>query len=419
LTNQYLHKSRLKGDIMTEKLSIRDLLIHGKQVIMRVDFNVPLDRNCRITDDTRISSALHSIKYVLEQGGSLVLMSHLGRPKGKKIPEYSLKPVAELLSKMLGQEVILAPDCIGPEVQKMAQSLKQGQVMLLENLRFHDAEEHPEEDPSFAKQLAELGDLYVNDAFGTAHRSHSSTVAITSYFPGKSAAGFLLEKEIQFLGSAVLNPKRPFYAIIGGAKISSKIGVLRSLLTKVDGIFIGGGMAYTFFKAQGIEVGKSLHEDDLIPEAQKVMEQAKELGVDLFLPVDNVVADRLSDDAAIQVIPASEGIPLGEMGVDIGPHTIDLFSSKLKNAKTVLWNGPLGVFEVSEFSKGTKAIARTLANIDAVTIVGGGDSTSAIHSVGYADRISHISTGGGASLEYIEYGKLPAIEALADSLILQ
>ncbi len=402
---------------MTEKLSIRDLPISGKQVLMRVDFNVPLDKEYHITNDTRISSALHSIKYVLEQGGSLVLMSHLGRPKGKKNPELSLIPVSKLLSKMLGQEVLMAPDCIGEEVQQLADTLQPGQVMLLENLRFHSAEEHPNEDPSFAQQLAELGELYVNNAFGTAHRSHSSTVAITKYFPGKSAAGFLLEKEIQFLGSAVLNPQRPFYAIIGGAKISSKIGVLRSLLSKVDGLFIGGGMAYTFFKAQGIDVGDSLHEDDLIPEAQKTLQEAKERNVDLFLPIDNVVADRISDDAATQVVQTTDSIPQGKMGVDIGPHTIDLFSSKLKDAKTVLWNGPLGVFEVGKFSNGTKAIARTLANLDAVTIVGGGDSTSAIHAVGYADRISHISTGGGASLEYIEYGKLPAIEALTDAAV--
>lgn len=403
---------------MAEKLLISDLPIEGKKVLMRVDFNVPLDKEGNITDDTRISSALHSIKYVLEHGGSLVLMSHLGRPKGKVVEEYSLKPVAKLLSKMLGQEVIMAPDCVGEEVQKLSSTLEPKQVMLLENLRFHSAEEHPEEDPSFAKELAALGDLYVNDAFGTAHRSHSSTVEITKYFPGKAAAGFLLEKEMKFLGSALLNPQRPFYAIIGGAKISSKIGVLRTLLSKVDGLFIGGGMAYTFFKAQGIAVGDSLYEDDLIPEAQKVLQEAKERGVDLFLPTDNVVADRLSDDAATQVVETSEGIPQGEMGVDIGPHTIELFSSKLKNAKTVLWNGPLGVFEIAEFSKGTKAIARTLANIDAVTIVGGGDSTSAIHAVGYADRVSHISTGGGASLEYIEYGKLPAIEALTDAVFI-
>lgn len=402
---------------MTEKLSIKDLPINGKRVLMRVDFNVPLDKDCHITDDTRISSALHSIKYVLEKGGSLVLMSHLGRPKGKKSPEYSLKPVAKLLSEMLGQEVIMAPDCIGEEVQRLAKALQSGEVLLLENLRFHGAEEHPEKDPSFAKQLSELGDLYVNDAFGTAHRSHSSTVAITQYFPGKAAAGFLLEREIQFLGSSLLHPNRPFYAIIGGAKVSSKIGVLRSLLSKVDGLFIGGGMAYTFFKAQGIEVGESLHEDDLLGEARKVLDEAKERNIDLFLPVDNVVADRLSDDAATQVVQTEDGIPQGEMGVDIGPRSIELFSSKLKDAKTVLWNGPLGVFEIAKFSKGTKDIARTLANLDAVTIVGGGDSTSAIHAVGYADRVSHISTGGGASLEYIEYGKLPAIEALTDATV--
>ncbi|MEM1283513.1 MAG: phosphoglycerate kinase [Chlamydiota bacterium] len=402
---------------MTDKLLIRDLPISGKRVLMRVDFNVPLSKDCHITNDTRISSALHSIKFVLEQGGSLILMSHLGRPKGKKSSNLSLKPVGELLSKMLGQEVIMAPDCVGDDVAKLAKALQPGEVMLLENLRFHSAEEHPEEDPTFAKKLSELGELYVDDAFGTAHRTHSSNVEITKYFSGKCAAGFLLEKEIQFLGSAVLHPQRPFYAIIGGAKVSSKINVLRSLLTKVDGLFIGGGMAYTFFKAQGIDIGESLHEDDLVSEARAVLEEAKGYNVDLYLPIDNVVADRLDDNAAIQVVKTNEGIPQGEIGVDIGPYTIELFSSKLQDAKTVLWNGPLGVFEIAEFSKGTKAVARTLANLDAVTIVGGGDSTSAIHYVGYADRISHISTGGGASIEYIEYGKLPGIEALTDASV--
>ncbi|MEC7839883.1 MAG: phosphoglycerate kinase [Chlamydiota bacterium] len=395
------------------KLSITDLPIKGKRVIMRVDFNVPLDSNGNITDATRISSAIHSIKYVLDNGGSLILMSHLGRPKGKIVPALSLKPVAKYLEKMIGTDVIMAPDCIGKEVQKLAENLKPGQVLLLENLRFHSAEEHPEEDPKFAKELASLADLYVNNAFGTAHRSHSSTVTITNYFKDKSAAGFLLEKEIQFLGSKVSNPERPFFAIVGGAKVSSKIGVLRSLLKKVDALFIGGGMAYTFFKAKGFEVGESLHEDDLIEEAKNILSEAEKNGIPLYLPVDNVVADRLSEDANTQVVDSSSGIPLGHSGVDIGPKTIEMFSKKLNEGKTILWNGPLGIFEIGQFAKGTKAIAKVIVNLDAITIVGGGDSVAAVQSVGYADRVTHISTGGGAALEYIEFEKLPAIEALS------
>jgi len=395
------------------KLSITDLPIKGKRVIMRVDFNVPLDKNCNITDATRISSAIHSMKYVLEKGGSLILMSHLGRPKGKVVPELSLKPVAEFLQSILGTNVIMAPDCVGEEVKRLADNLKPGEVMLLENLRFHSAEEHPEEDSNFAKELASFGELYVNNAFGTAHRSHSSTVTITKYFPNKSAAGFLLEKEIQFLGSNVSNPQRPFYAIVGGAKISSKIGVLRSLLKKVDALFIGGGMAYTFFKAQGLEIGESLHEDDLIQEAKNILEEAEKNGIPIYLPIDNITADRISEDAATQEVDTLKGIPIGQAGVDIGPKTIALFSNKLKEGKTILWNGPLGVFEVAKFSKGTKEIAKTIVNLDATTIVGGGDSVSAIQSVGYADRVTHISTGGGAALEYLEFERLPAIEALS------
>lgn len=400
---------------MSNKLLITDLPIEGKRVLMRVDFNVPLDKEGHITDETRISSAVPSINYILEQGGSVVLMSHLGRPKGKRVKELSLRPVAKPLSRMIGKEVIIADDCIGDEVEKLASGLQPGEVLLLENLRFYEAETKPDKDPTFAEKLSKLGDFFVNDAFGTAHRSHSSTAVITRYFPDSSAAGFLLEKEMRFLGSSVLEPLRPFYAIIGGAKVSSKIGVLKALLGKVDALFIGGGMAYTFFKAQGGKIGESIHEDDLIPEALDVLAEAKRLGVALYLPVDNMIADQLSEEAGAEVVSVEEGIPDGEMGVDIGPKTIALFSEKLKGAKTVLWNGPLGVFEVAKFSEGTKAIAKVVANLEeATTIVGGGDSASAIQSVGYADRITHISTGGGASLEYIEYGKLPAIEALSN-----
>lgn len=399
---------------MIHKLNIDDLPIYGNRILMRVDFNVPLDKNLRITDDTRISAALHSIKYVLEEGGSLVLMSHLGRPKGVKTPALSLKPCADHLSEMLGVPVAMAPDCIGEEVHGMVQELREGQVLLLENLRFHSAEEHPDQDPAFAKELAEFGTLYVNDAFGTSHRSHSSTVAITKYFPGKAAAGFLLEKEIRFLGKTLTEPKRPFYAIIGGAKISSKLGVLKSLLKKVDALFIAGGMAYTFFKAQGIEIGESIHEEDLIPQAKELLELAEKEGKKIFLPIDHVIAQSLTETAAAQVLPVSKGIPLGYQGVDIGPKTLDLFTEKLSNGKTILWNGPVGIFEIAQFSTGTRELAKTIANLDATTIVGGGDSAAALQAAGYADRISHISTGGGATLDYIEFGTLPAIEALSD-----
>ncbi|MCB1112569.1 MAG: phosphoglycerate kinase [Chlamydiia bacterium] len=402
---------------MTHKLSITDLDINSNTVLMRVDFNVPLDKKANITDATRIAESLRSIKYVLDKGGALILMSHLGRPKGKRVPEMSLAPCAQKLSEMLGKEVIMAPDCVGAEVEALARDLKPGQIMLLENLRFHRGEEHPDEDPNFAKQLAALGDLYVNDAFGTAHRKHASNVAITQYFPGKAAAGFLMEKEIRFLGAALLNPKRPFYAIIGGAKISSKIGVIKALLTKVDALFIGGGMAYTFLKAQGIEIGESIHEDDLIPEALGILEAAKKSNAKLFLPVDSLVAEKIEQGAPTQVaeLTPGAGVPQGEMGVDIGPKTIEIFSQELRNAETLFWNGPLGIFEIGSFAKGTDKIAEVVAELQGTTIVGGGDSVAALQAGGYAGRISHISTGGGASLEYIEFGELPGIEALSES----
>lgn len=400
---------------MEHKLSITDLAIKDKRVLMRVDFNVPLNNRLEITDDTRISAAIHSIKYVLEKGGSLILMSHLGRPKGKINPSLSLLPCAKRLSKLIGVEVKMASDCIGNDVAKMAENLKPGEIMLLENLRFHGAEEHPDEDPSFAKKLASLGDLYVNDAFGTAHRRHASTSTITQFFPDKAAAGFLLEKEIKFLGEKVLKPKHPFYAIIGGAKISSKLGVLKALLDKVDALFIGGGMAYTFFKAQGIEIGDSLYEEDLIPQAKEIIRFAKEKHVKIHFPIDHVVVTEISESAVEKILSVSEGIPKGEMAVDIGPKTAGFFADELKNARTILWNGPLGVFEVSKFAKGTKAIAEAIIKTQAITIVGGGDSAAALQQLGYADRVTHISTGGGATLEYIEYGNLPGIDALSDT----
>ncbi len=398
---------------MTSKLSIRDLSIKDKRVLMRVDFNVPQDKEGNITDDSRIVASLPSIKYVLDHGGSLVLMSHLGRPKDKRVPELSLAPCAKRLSELLQKPVVMAPDCIGEEVKKIVSKLKPGEVVLLENLRFHRGEEHPEEDPAFVKQLAELGDVYVNDAFGTAHRAHASTAEIAKYFPGKAAAGLLLEKEIQFLGSALLNPKKPFYALIGGAKISTKIGVLKALLKKTDALLIGGGMAYTFYRAQGIPIGKSLCEEDLVDQAKEILSEAKKRGVDILLPVDNVVADKIAAGAKTEIIDVQKGIPADMAGVDIGPKTIEKYAAYLKNGATILWNGPLGVFEIPAFAKGTNAIAKVLAQLKAVTIVGGGDSVAALQATGVADKITHISTGGGASLEYIEFGHLPGIDALS------
>lgn len=400
---------------MNDKLSITDLSLKGKRVLVRVDFNVPLDKNQKITDDTRISFSLHTIKYILENGGSVVLMSHLGRPKGKADSALSLAPCAKRLSQLLGIDVKMAPDCVGPQVEALAKALQPGEVLLLENLRFHAAEEKPTEDPNFARQLASLGDVYVDDAFGTAHRAHASTVAVPHLFPGRAAAGFLLEKEIQFLGQELSDPDRPFYAILGGAKISSKLGVIKALLHQVDALFIGGGMTYTFFKAQGIEIGDSIYEEDLLEEAKEILSLAQQKNVQVFLPIDTVVTERMEDTSSIQVVNVPQPFPPGTGGVDIGPRTIDLYSAELAKAALIFWNGPLGVFEVPAFAQGTRAIAKRITQLDATTIVGGGDSVAALQSLGYADRVTHLSTGGGAALEYIEYGKLPGIEALSDS----
>lgn len=399
---------------MAGKLSIKDLQMNGKRVLMRVDFNVPINAEGQVTDDTRIKAALPSINYVLNHGGALILMSHLGRPKGAPEPTFSLSPCAKLLSDILGKPVIMAPDCIGTAIEALAKELKSGQIMLLENLRFHPGEENPKKDPEFVKQLAKLGDLYINDAFGTAHRAHASTAEIAKFFPGKAATGFLMEKEIQFLGNAVVNPARPFYAIIGGAKISSKIGVLKSLLQKVDALFIGGGMSYTFFKAQGFQIGDSIHEDALLNQAREILTEAKKKGIRIFLPQDTVIADRLSKDAISRVVTTQEGIPAGFQGVDIGPKTVLEYVKNLKDAGTVFWNGPLGVFEIPPFAKGTNAIAESLSMLSAVTIVGGGESVAAVEAASLAHKMSHISTGGGASLEFIEYGSLPGIDALSE-----
>ncbi|PJD96347.1 MAG: phosphoglycerate kinase [Parachlamydia sp.] len=393
-------------------LSINQIPLKGKKVLLRVDFNVPLDQEGTITDDSRIKASLPSIQYILDQGGSVILMSHLGRPKGKASPEYSLDPCAKRLATLIGKPVCMAPDCIGPAVEELARSLKPGEILLLENLRFHEGEEHPEKDPAFVKKLAALGEIYINDAFGTAHRAHASTTEIARYFPGKAAAGFLLTKEVRFLGEALLNPKRPFYAIVGGAKISTKIGVLESLLKKVDALLIGGGMAYTFFKAQGIPIGQSIHEDEFLSKAQAILALAKKQNIRLVLPVDVVVTDSAAKPSYAKTISISAGIPDGSEGVDIGPKTIEAFTSILNNAATILWNGPLGVFEVEAFAQGTDAIAQAVANSHATTIVGGGDSVAALQKSHLSAHITHLSTGGGASLEYIEYGTLPGIEAL-------
>lgn len=393
------------------KLSLKDLDIKGKRVLMRVDFNVPLDKNGNITDDTRIVASLPSIKYVLDKGGSLILMSHLGRPKEKFSPEFSLTPCAKRLSEKLNRTVPLAPDCVGSEVERIAKQLKPGEILLLENLRFHRGEEKPQEDPQFVKQLAALGEVYVNDAFGTAHRSHASTAEIAHFFPGKAAAGFLMEQEIQFLGQTLVKPQRPFYAIIGGAKISTKMGVLKALLEKTDKVFIGGGMAYTFFKAEGREIGDSIHEDSRLPQ---VKEWLKFKNQKLFLPEDTVIANKMTADADTRIVDNSQPIPNPFFGVDIGPKTIRKYSEMIQNAKTLFWNGPMGVFEVAPFATGTNAIAKTVAALNAITIVGGGESVAAVEAAGLSDRMTHISTGGGASLEYIEFGTLPGIEALSE-----
>lgn len=400
---------------MGEKLSIEDLSLQGKKVLMRVDFNVPLDKSGQITDDSRIVASLPSIQYVLAHGGALILMSHLGRPK-QRSSELSLAPCAKRLSQLLKVPVLLAPDCIGTETEKMARDLKGGQVLLLENLRFHPAEEKPESDPSFAKKLASLGDVYINDAFGTAHRAHSSTASIAQYFPDRSAAGFLLQKEIQFLGKTLTTPQKPFVAIIGGAKISSKVGALKSLVKKVDSLLIGGGMAFTFLKAQGIAIGGSLFEKDYLDTCQELILFCRSQNVTLQLPQDLVIADRLSEDASSKIIDLHrEEIPSGYQGVDIGPKTIESFKAVCRSAKTIFWNGPLGVFEIPQFAKGTYSIAKALAEQkNATTIIGGGDSVAAIEQMGMSDQFSHLSTGGGASLEYIEFGTLPGIEALTN-----
>ena len=429
------------------KKTIEDVNVQGKKVLVRVDFNVPMDKETgtRITDENRIIGALPTIQYLLSHGAAVILCSHMGKPHNvfnaklklnkkelakiadlpaeeqeaatekalkkaaQDVTKLSLAPVAKRLGELLGQEVIMAKDVIGEDAKAKAAALKPGQVLLLENLRFHAEEE--KNDPDFAKALASYADLYVNDAFGTAHRAHASTAGVAAYLPAVS--GYLIEKELKFLGSAVDNPARPFVAILGGAKVSSKIGVITNLIDKCDALIIGGGMAYTFVKAMGGSIGNSLLEEDKLDLSREIMEKAKAKGIKFLLPIDTVCADSFSNDANTQVVPVSE-IPDGWEGMDIGPKTQQLFAETIKNAKTVVWNGPMGVFEFPNFAKGTIAVAQAMADSDAVTIVGGGDSAAAVTQLGFADKIDHISTGGGASLEFLEGKTLPGVAALND-----
>jgi 3-phosphoglycerate kinase len=390
------------------KLTIKDINLKDKTVLVRADFNVPQDANLNITDDTRIGATLPTIKYILQNGAKkLILMSHLGRPDGKVVEKYSLKPVALRLKELLGEPVKFLTDCIGDNIKREIEAAKE-RVILLENLRFHPEEEA--NDANFAKQLASLADIFVNDAFGTAHRAHASTEGVAHYL--KAAAGFLLEKEIQYLGNAVRNPERPFMVILGGVKVSDKIGVIENLLTKCDAILIGGGMAYTFLKAQGKPIGNSKLEKDKIDLANSILDKAKKLNKGIFLPIDNVVVDNVAADAKAEIV--GENIPEGKIAVDIGPRTIVLFKDKLKTSKTIIWNGPLGIFEMDAFSKGTEEIARFISTLKCTTIIGGGDTAAAVAKFKLEDKMTHISTGGGASLEFLEGKVLPGIAALSD-----
>lgn len=392
------------------KKTVKDINVIGKKVLVRCDFNVPIDKeNGTITDNRRIRAALPTINYLLSNNAKVILCSHLGRPKGEFNEKYSLRPVAEELSKLLGKDVILSKDVVGEDAQRLTSEIKTGEVVLLENVRFHAEEE--KNDPIFAKKLASFANIYVNDAFGTAHRAHASTAGVAEYLPAVS--GFLIEKELEFLGSSLENPERPFAAILGGAKVSDKIGVIENLLSKVDTLLIGGGMAYTFYKAKGHNIGSSICEDDKIELAKALLQKAEEKGIKLLLPIDNHVSSEYSNDGEDKIIDGEE-IPDGFMALDIGPKTIEEYKKAIKDAKTVLWNGPLGVTEFEKYVEGTRAIATALANSDAVTVIGGGDSAAAVEKMGLADKITHISTGGGASLEFLEGKILPGIACLND-----
>ena len=392
------------------KLSIRDLNLTGQRVFMRVDFNVPLNDALEITDDTRIQASMPSIKLAVEKGARLILSSHLGRPKGKPNPKMSLRPAAARLSELLGKAVAFAPDCIGPDVEAMTKAMKDGDVLLLENLRFHPEEE--KNDPEFSKKLAALAEVYVNDAFGSAHRAHASTEGITKFL-SPCAAGLLMEKELEYLGKAVQNPERPYIAIVGGAKVSDKIELLQNLMKFANSVLIGGAMAYTFLKAQGVEVGQSRVEDDKLDLARDLLQFAERRSIRLRLPSDHVVAEKLDASAAAEVV-STAAIPANRLGVDIGPATRAAYAAEIARAKTIVWNGPMGVFEIDQFAEGTLAVARAVADSSAVSIVGGGDSVAAVHKAGVEAKISHISTGGGASLEFLSGMTLPGVAALTE-----
>lgn len=388
--------------------SIDQVDITGKKLFLRVDFNVPIDKNGKITDDTRIQATLPTINYALTKNAKIILASHLGRPKGKPEAQYSLAPVARKLGQLLKKEVKLAPGCIGPEVENMVAAMNPGDVILLENLRFHPEEE--KNDPAFSQSLARLADVYINDAFAVSHRAHASVEGVTKFFKER-AAGFLMKEELHYLGQVMGNPARPLVAVIGGAKVSGKLEVLQNLTPRVDKLIIGGGMAFTFLKSMGLSVGKSLVEDDLLKTAQEILGSANKKGIKVFLPLDCVVADKMDPSAKTQIVPV-EKIPPDWMGLDIGPGTINRFGEALKDAKTVLWNGPMGVFEMAPFSRGTMEVVRQIANSGAVSVVGGGDTDTAVHKSGLADKITYISTAGGAFLELLEGKKLPGVEAL-------
>jgi len=391
------------------KKTIEDILVKGKKVLVRCDFNVPLDENKNITDENRIAGAMPTIDYLVKNGAKVILCSHMGRPKGEFNMKYSLAPVAKRLSEKLGKIVILADDVIGDSAKAVTANMNDGDVVLLENVRFHKEEE--KNDPEFSKQLASLAEIYVNDAFGTAHRAHASTAGVANYLP--AVCGYLIQKEIEIMGGALSNPVRPFVAILGGAKVSDKIGVIENLLDKVDVLIVGGGMAYTFFKAQGMNIGTSICENDKLDLAKSLLDKAKAKGVNLLLPVDTVIASEFNADAESKIVDSSN-IPDGFMGLDIGPKSIEQFQSVLKDAKTVIWNGPMGVFEFEKFANGTKKVAEAVANVNGTTIIGGGDSAAAVEQLGYADKMTHISTGGGASLEFLEGIVLPGIDCLND-----
>ena len=391
------------------KKTVEDIDVAGKKVLVRVDFNVPLDANFKVTDDTRIVGALDTIKYLCEKGACTILVSHLGRPKNGFESKFSMKPATDRLAELLGKPVIQAADVIGDDARAKAAELKGGDVLVLENVRFHPEEE--KNDPEFAKALASLAEIYVNDAFGTAHRAHASTEGVTNYLP--AVCGFLIKKEIEFMGTALSNPARPFVAILGGAKVSDKIKVIENLLDKCESIIIGGGMAYTFIRAKGFGVGSSLCEEDKIELAGELLKKAAARGVNFLLPIDTIVAKEFNNDADSKNVP-TDAMPDGWMGLDIGPGAVEAFKKVIAEAKTVVWNGPMGVFEMPKFAEGTKEIARALSESGAISIVGGGDSAAAVEQLGFASKISHISTGGGASLEFLEGKTLPGIAALQD-----